>query len=158
MNIFFKFLSLKEQTYFKIFIILYHVTDFIWGEFMFYSLTLLVVFFITALFMRFIWGVDFILICYFGSQSLSSPCPTFTYSPTPLDLWPRIESYNMFLGSHADLGWTWAWGQKAAWLNFQLHSLLLASLAYTCESQTESQQEGEVEGKNTGPFLFSFHS
>lgn len=40
------------------------------------------------------------MILCFGSQSLSSTYLTLTYFPTPSDLWSRIESSNVFLGSH----------------------------------------------------------
>lgn len=136
--------------------------DFVEGEFMFCLLTSLVVFFITTFFMRFIWGVDFVLNLCFGSQSLSSTYLTFTYSPTPSDLWSRIESSNLFLGSHTimtygfrmDLGLR----PEGSLTQFSVKVFLLPASCflslYFLMSPRQKVSRKKVEGKNTGPCIF----
>lgn len=101
MNIAPSFLSLSEQTYFKVFVILCHAIDFTWvnlySDYWWCWLS-----FSSLLFSwGSLWRVDFVLISCFGLFSVSLLHPSaFTYSPDPSDLRSRAESYNVFWDSH----------------------------------------------------------
>lgn len=131
MNIAPSFLSLSEETYFKVFVILCHAIDFTWGEFIFWLLVVLAVFFIIAFFMRFTLKGRFCFDFLFWFVLSLSPPPICFY----LLSWsfrPQVQSWVLqcLLGfPHCYDPWVYngprPWAQKAGWVSSYSQSLLL---------------------------------